>query len=112
MDEEQALDLIRPLADGVLPTTGEELPVDSPLQHPHIVRALYLAVQALEVQALRRTRQRRLPENAGKPWSVEEDRRMERAFDGGDSVSRLAETHRRTPAAIQARLVKLGKLDA
>ena len=70
MDEEQALDLIRPLADGILPTTGEALPADSPFQHPNIVRALYLAVRALEAEAERRTRQRHLPGNAGKPWST------------------------------------------
>lgn len=112
MDEEQALDVIRPLADGILPTTGEELPPDSPLQHPHIVRALYLAVQALEAEAQRRSRQRHLPGNAGKPWTAEEDRRLERAFDGAGSVRQLAEAHQRTPGAIQARLVKLGKLEA
>ena len=112
MDEEQALDLIRPLADGILPTTGEELPADSPIQHPNIVRALYLAVQALEGEVQRRSRRRHLPVNAGQPWSAEEDRQLERAFDAGNDVRQLAEAHQRTPAAVHARLVKLGKLEA
>ena len=43
MDIDQATELIRKLADGVDPTTGERLPPSSVYQQADTVRALHLA---------------------------------------------------------------------
>ena len=51
------------------------------------------------------------PENAGKPWNDEEDMLLANAFEAGKRIPELAREHRRTRAAIQARLVRLGKIE-
>ena len=110
MDAENALFLIRSLADGVDPITNEELVADNPVQHPRLVRALMSAVGALERDLLRLRRQERLPSNAGAPWSEEEDSRLARGVDDGATVRDLARRHERTATAIRVRLEKLGKV--
>jgi hypothetical protein len=111
MDEIKALTIVSALANGVNPLTGEIFTSDSPYQSPDVVRALYVSVRALELSARRRLRAReRLPGNAGKPWSEEEDNRLLSEFDRGSAVAQLAQAHQRTQAGIQARLEKHGRL--
>jgi hypothetical protein len=52
-----------------------------------------------------------MPGNTGLRWTSEEEERLAAAFDAGKSVDELARAHNRTRAGIEARLVKLGKLD-
>jgi len=114
MDNERALEIISTLASGVDPFTGEVYDPGNVLQNPDTVRALFLAVRALEGTSRRRKGKARnpdLPAHAGSPWSEEEDRRLAAAFDSGLTEKQLAESHERTRGAIQARLVKLGKLE-
>jgi hypothetical protein len=101
------------LAQGVDPHTGEHFPPQSPYQHPDTVRALFQAVEALAEPAPARPRAAAsgLPENAGKPWSDAEDLTLAAAFDAGRPLAELAREHRRTRAAIQARLVRLGRIE-
>jgi hypothetical protein len=110
MDHAQALEITRLLADGIDPSTGEEFPSESPYQQPKIIRALFLANQAMEHRAEQLRRKRNLPANAGEPWSDEEDRRLVSRFEADASIRELATEHARTMGAIQARLVKLGKI--
>lgn len=111
MDESKALAIVSALANGVNPLTGEVFTTDSPYQSPDVVRALYISVRALEASAKRRSRAReRLPGNAGKPWSEEEDERLLGEFDRGCPLAELARAHERTLAGIQARLEKHGRL--
>jgi hypothetical protein len=115
MERDKALGILKALADGIDPGTGEPFPIGSPYQHPDTVRALYYAVQALESPVRPRERssqQKALPENAGRPWSEEEDARLAKAFDSGKSVLELAEEHKRSRIAIEARLVKLERMPA
>lgn len=44
MDPTRAIEIVRQLADGIDPTTGERFPPDSPYQQADTVRALYLAL--------------------------------------------------------------------
>ena len=111
MDENKACGIVSALADGVNPITGEVFPADSPYQSPDIVRALYVAVRALQNRPRPRSRDS-LPGNAGKPWSEEEDRNLLAEFDRGRTPAELAQTHARTVAGIQARLEKHGRLAA
>lgn len=114
MDKSTALQIVQTLAQGIDPHTGEAFPVDSPYQHPDTVRALFQAVHALaEPQPARpQTAPPNAPANAGKPWTQAEDQTLAERFDAGRSLPELAAEHSRTRAAIQARLVKLGKLEA
>ena len=114
MQQDRALAILKTLADGVDPATGEQFSVDSPYQHPDIIRALYWAVQALSgparPQRQAAPRAEGAPTNAGKTWSEEEDLRLGQAFDAGKPIEQLAAEHRRSRWAIEARLVKLGKI--
>jgi hypothetical protein len=110
MDELKAAEILKSLAAGADPADGRALSDVRVLQAPDVVRALFLAADALD--SAQRTRARsHLPRNAGKPWSREEDDRLLAAFDGGATVEALTTTHERTRAGIEARLVKHGRLE-
>jgi len=112
MDKQTALHIVQTLAQGIDPHTGAVFPADSPYQHPDTVRALFQAAQALVEPAARpRAAPPDAPANAGKPWTQTEDQALAERFDTGRTIPELAAEHGRTRAAIQVRLVKLGKLD-
>jgi hypothetical protein len=114
MERDNAAKIIQILADGIDPATGEPFPASSPYQRADIVRALFVAVQALGNPARGKTaapQDKPGFENAGRPWSQEEDARLGRAFDAGKSIEILSEEHKRSRFAIEARLVKLGRIE-
>jgi|SRR5688500_9841427 hypothetical protein len=111
MDDTQAHKIISALADGCDPTTGDRVE-GSILQHGDVIRALHIAVRALEknVRSNARGSRARMPANAGKPWTEQEDRELLEKFDAGHSVAQLAQAHDRTAAGIHARLERHGRL--
>ena len=120
MEKAAALKIIQQLADGVDPHSGTAFGADSPYQHPDTVRALFVALHALDAPHAPATpapRQRaattgeNAPSNAGKPWSDDEDQALVAAFDAGTKILELATAHRRSRFAIEARLAKLGKIE-
>jgi len=114
MTPAEAKQVIDVLARGIDPATGEVLPEDSPLNSPHVIRALFLAAKALELQAGKRERPPSAgtadtkPANAGKAWAEDESQRLAAAFNAGASVADLAKTHQRSTGAITSRLIRLG----
>ncbi len=116
MDREQALKILNALANGVHPATGEVFAADSAYQHPETVRALFEAVRAMEGSrpATAGTTARKsaeVPANTFVRWSAEEEERLAAGFDAGRTSAELAKLHNRSRAAIEARLLKLGKID-
>jgi len=109
MDIDHALKLVRSLADGHDPHTGEESPIAGPYQQPDVIRALYVATRALEREAWRERKRKLLPQNVGKPWQHDEDQRLIEQFTQGNTVAILAALHLRTVNGIRERLVRLGK---
>jgi hypothetical protein len=111
MDATQAQQIISALADGCDPTTGEKVEA-SVLQHGDVIRALHMAVRALEISARSKVQssRARTPANAGKPWTEPEDRALLQKFDEGLSIAELARAHDRTPAGIHARLARHGRV--
>jgi hypothetical protein len=121
MEKEQALRVLNALANGVHPATGEKFAADSPYQHPDTVRALFEAMRAVEggtaaapaPAAQGRKPAQAMPESgSGSRWTGEEEQRLAAAFDAGKTVDELARAHNRSRAGIEARLVRLGKMDA
>ena len=112
MEISEALKLLRVLAEGIDPFTGEEYPDESPYQHPKVIRALYKAVQILESQEAKERARARLPEHAGESWDEGEDAQLASEFEAGLSLQEIACRHKRTVGAIQSRLVKQGRLEA
>ena len=112
MDQAQALAVVRSLANGVDPETGEVFPPESAYQHPQVVRALYEAAAALERMERFERRRAQMPHKTGEPWSEDEDRRLLAAFDAGRALQELAAAHERTMGAVRARLLKYGRINA
>jgi hypothetical protein len=110
MDQIRALEIIRRLADGVDPFSGEVFPSDSPYQNADVIRALHAAIGVMEAAVQRVRRTKSLPERAGRPWSEEESSLVVKCFEEGVSIPEIAKKHKRTNGAIRSRLVKLGKI--
>ena len=112
MDDTHALRIISALANGLDPTSESPVESPSPIQNVEVIRALFIAVRALETTARLRTRKSRsrAPTNAGRTWTAQEDRQLLDRFDAGETVAQLAHAHERTPAGIQARLERHGRM--
>jgi len=114
MEREQTLKILSALANGVHPVTGEIFAADSPYQHPDTVRALFEALRVLDERPKGTAAERRtseMPANTFVRWTPEEEDRLAAAFDAGKSSAELAKLHNRSRAAVEARLLKLGKID-
>jgi len=115
MTREQTLRILQALANGVHPATGEQFAPDSPYQQPDTIRALCESIRILQgtqsPASIREQRPASMPGNTGNRWTPEEEERLASAFDAGKSVDEIVRGHNRSRAAIEARLVKLGKLD-
>lgn len=103
---QHCLDTLRKLAQGIDPRSGLPLPEQDACQAPEVIRALFQAIQALEAQG----KVRPPPEQAGKPWSEEEEQALLRRFDEGEPITAIARAHSRTTGAIRARLAQCGRL--
>lgn len=112
MEINEALAVIRKLANGLHPETGAPLENNSSLQHPQSIRALNRAVMALEFQLERERARNSLPANAGKPWSNQEDTLICDELRRGINFQEIARGHGRTVGSIVARLIRLGKISA
>jgi hypothetical protein len=110
MQLDAALPIVRALADGVNPVTGEAYPENSPYAEPRALRALYSAVDLMQKEVEREKRKERLPANFGKPWTEGEDVLLVAEFDNGSTVPEMARKHMRTHSSIRLRLEKLGKI--
>lgn len=107
MDIGRASDILRMLADGLDPSTGEPAASDSVLQHPDTVRALHLALAASE-------RGESNPPtgsaNSYKAWSSDEDTQLCKEFHGSVDFDEIASAHGRSRGAIISRLAALGRI--
>lgn len=103
MDIIRAKEIVRALAEGVDPTTGEVLPKKSVYNSPEVIRALFKILEATnnieEEDPLR---------NAGKQWSDAEDSCLRAEFESKMKLADIAKEHGRTYAAIESRLAHLG----
>jgi hypothetical protein len=122
METAKTVEILKALAEGIDPGTGESFPAGSSYQQPDTVRALFAAIRLLEKPPAMAASPasvppgtatspgKSAPENAGRPWSEEEDARLGRTYDAGKSIEELAGMHKRSKWAIEARLARLGKI--
>ena len=106
MDIQSAKQILEGLSDGMNPLTGEVLSKEDVCNDPEIIRALHTILRMLDREKL----SKHLPENAGKPWSKEDDEELCRRFDNGNTVKELSHAFKRTQGAITDRLEHLGKI--
>lgn len=105
----EALNIIKSLAGGLHPITGEQLSSEEIFHISDVKDALSIAVNALEILE-KKNKPKELPVRAGNSWDVEEDKKLCEEFDGNKSIKELAELHNRSNNAIKSRLMRLGKL--
>src|SRR5262249_37768910 len=110
MDLATAVQIVRTLADGRNPLTGQPLAAEDVCQQAPVVRALGLIVQHMQQEETRNAEARSNLRNAGRPWSFSEEAELLQQFEAGATVKQLALAHGRTEQAIHGRLYRLGKL--
>jgi hypothetical protein len=118
MDIKRSTEILRSLANGADPATGEAYPADSPYNQPEVIRALYACIRYLEQSPKRGPKThgmrqadnlaRGRPKNAGLPWTTEMRDDLATAFQSGTSPLELAERFERTRGSILAELQKQG----
>lgn len=116
MDKDQIIRHLRAWVDGFDPANGSALPLDHPAQRADTLRVLFAAIAHLTADVplgLTSGSMRGNPtaRNAGRPWSDDDDAALASAYDTGATIGALAMGLERTPGAITARLVKLGKIE-
>ncbi len=104
MDINRAREIVAILAEGIDPTTGEVLSDDNVCNKPEVLRALYAILKHTESL-------KNLPENAGKPWTKEDDALLTELYKSGRSIRELKEKFKRTSGSIRSRLEHLGVLE-
>ncbi|GGZ08258.1 hypothetical protein ACFFTM_03395 [Pseudoduganella plicata] len=119
MTPQQAAQIIEHLALGVDPRTGEVLGEGDICTAPEIIRALFLARNALlPPPAVSAARPRKTPfvrngvelPNVGKKWSGDDVDTLLRQFEAGTPLGQIAVQLGRTDGSIVARLVHAGVL--
>lgn len=103
MDIVRATEIVRTLADGVDPTTGEVLPAESVYNSPEIIRALFALLEYINKDTAKDPLR-----NAGKPWTDVEDDKLRDEYLSNLKISDIAKEHGRTYGAIESRLEHLG----
>ena len=112
MDRAKAIMVLTSLATGINPATGQIFSLDSPYQTVEVVRALYLAINALDnlIPKGKRRARSQLPLRAGMVWTAEEDQKLLDHFDRRIPIGSIAQLLERTDMGIEARLENKGRL--
>ncbi len=103
MDINKAKEIISVLAEGIDPTTGELLDADNVCNKGEVVRAFYTVIKVLDCKI-----QKSLPKNAGKPWTKDEEGRLEELYNSGLPKKEISKELGRTTGSISSRLKWLG----
>lgn len=103
MDINRAKEIIEVLAEGVDPTTGEVLPDDNVCNKGEVVRAFYSIIAELN-----KKQKKNMPENAGKPWTKDDDVLLTQLYKEGLTIRRIASKLGRSLGSIRSRIDKMG----
>ena len=109
MDVTRAMELLRTVAEGVNPFTGEILPEDCVCNQVEMVRAIYCVLN--EVRPPTEKKAKSQPENAGKPWSESERNEVAEEYRSGMTMTAIARKHQRSRGSIEAKLAQMGLIE-
>ena len=121
MELDEAKEIVRALADGVDPTTGEVLPQESPYNDPSVIRALFKVIESTRTakKPTKTNEQRQQdnidsgkPKNAGLPWTDELKTELASKYRSGVSIDELCKYYERTKGAIVSELTKQGLVES
>ena len=107
MEIDQAQEIVKLLANGIDPTTGEIFANDSPYNSPEVVRALFTVLNHVKQPSKSPAAESR-PTNAGRPWTEELKHEVAELFNQGKSIAELAQHFGRSKGAISSELVRQG----
>jgi hypothetical protein len=120
MEIRKAQSIVKTLAQGVDPNTGEVFAPDSPYNQPKVIRALF-TVHDFVRQAKKprmsagEKRQENLdlgrPGNYGLPWKDDDRSQVATGFEERKTIEELATTLERTQGAIRAELIRQGLVE-
>ncbi len=120
MEIREAQSIVKTLAQGIDPNSGEVFALDSPYNEPKIIRALF-TVHDFVLQARKprmsadEKRQENLdlgrPGNYGLPWKDDARSQVAMGFEDGKTIEELATTLERTQGAIRAELIRQGLVE-
>ena len=115
MDTSQTRNIVRTLAQGIHPTTGEVFPPESPYNDPQVIRALYSILESVKTakrpkRSLEERRRENLeagrPANVGLRWTEEDRALVKSDFRKGMSIEKLAGKLERSPSAVVAEVIR------
>ena len=101
MEIDQAQEIVKLLANGVDPNTGEVFADDSPYNSPEVVCALFTVLNHIK-QPNKSSAAESRPPNAGRPWRDELRQEVAKLFRQGKSIAELAQHFGRTRGAIKS----------
>ena len=101
MEITRAREIVRTLADGIDPTTGEVLDKENVYNSPDVIRALFTLLEATTPESIPPVDPLR---NAGKPWTDIEDDKLRDEYTAEIKIADIAKEHGRTYSAIESRL--------
>ncbi|MEO0728726.1 MAG: hypothetical protein AAFZ63_29590 [Bacteroidota bacterium] len=115
MEQKEVILLLKALAEGIHPVTGQTFPEDSPYQDVYIVRGLFNAIQIIQQKTVSPNSDDPIKNGvqlnkAGQPWSPKEDQELRIAFEKGNTIAQLSQIHQRSKGAIKSRLNRMGYL--
>ncbi len=121
MELNTAKEIVKILANGVNPATGEVLPQESPYNDPSVIRALFTVLGSIKAakkpkKTVEQKQQDNIdsgrPKNAGLSWTDELRTEVASKFHSGASIDELSEYFERTKGAIVSELMKQGLIES
>jgi hypothetical protein len=116
MELSDARTIVKTLAEGIDPITGEVFDADSPYNQPPVIRALFTVHRYSYIPKTKMSpdekRQKNVelgrPKNAGLPWTEEDRTTVASGFGNGQTIEEMAGLLDRSRAAIHAELIRQG----
>lgn len=120
MKQTEAIEILELLMEGIHPVTGEILSDDDVLSEPDVILAMRAAVRALHFSVVEGkggiqekndsdqylTKRNRL--NAGRPWTPEDDRKLNELYRDNTSLEEICSILQRRIRGVNNRLAFLG----
>lgn len=120
MDLQAARAIVKTLANGIHPTTGQAFSQTSPYNDPEVIRALFVVCQFVrrasrEPETVEEKQQANVdlgrPKNYGLRWSAEDREKVASKFKTGSSIADIASELERSQGSIHGELVRQGLVE-
>ena len=111
MTTDRATEILRCMANGVDPITGEILETDHPCNSPEVVRALCTAIRAMSGTDNADTShyvRKNVKLNAGRPWTDADLDALKSMYQDGDSMDSICAKLQRRERGVLKQLERLG----